>query len=188
MAIFEATAKHHRVGVGLALFAGLRAGEILGLRWRDVELERGRLIVRESVSHGIRTTPKSGHEREVPLTKEMLALLQSEHQRLNPKAEDAVVLTRGDRVAHGPSIRKAFKRAVRKVGLDPQHWRLHDCRHFFVTELFRLGVGGPTVQRLAGHSNLATTQIYAHVAGVDLEAAIERLGGGHHVVTPRKAG
>jgi site-specific recombinase XerD len=125
------------------------------------------------------------------LTKEMLAILRAERERLHPKPEDAVVRTRGDHEAHGPCIRKAFKRAAKRAGLDPKRWRLHDCRHFFVTELFRLGVGGPTVQRLAGHANLSTTQIYAHVAGVDLEAAIERLegglGAGNHLVTPRKA-
>jgi site-specific recombinase XerD len=68
----------------------------------------------------------------------------------------------------------AFRRTCARAGLEG--WRLHDLRHFFVTELFRRGAPAHAVQALAGHVDLATTQRYAHVARPDLEAAIARLG------------
>ena len=48
-------------------------------------------------------------------------------------------------------------------------------RHFYVTSLFRARVPAPTVQRLAGHEHLATTQRYAHLAGIDLTSAVDDL-------------
>lgn len=72
-------------------------------------------------------------------------------------------------------LRQAFTRARKRAGVEP--FRLHDLRHYFATALFRRGVAAPTVQALAGHAHLTTTQRYAHVARVDLRAAIERLAG-----------
>lgn len=59
----------------LAVDAGLRAGEVRGVRWMDVDLARGTLCVRETVYFGQRDTPKSGHEREIPLTPRLKAEL-----------------------------------------------------------------------------------------------------------------
>jgi integrase len=72
-------------------------------------------------------------------------------------------------------LRQAFVRACRRAEL--KGWRFHDLRHFFVTQLFRGGTPAATVQALAGHAHLTTTERYAHVARVDLRAAIERLAG-----------
>jgi integrase/recombinase XerD len=71
------------------------------------------------------------------------------------------------------SLGKAFERATRRAGLTG--WSLHSLRHYFVTSLFRAGVSAPTVQSLAGHGDLKTTQRYSHVAAVDLRNAIEKL-------------
>jgi len=51
----------------VALRTGMRQGEILALRWEDVDLVKGQLSVRRSVTRGIVTTPKSGRSREIPL-------------------------------------------------------------------------------------------------------------------------
>lgn len=58
----------HRFAFLLAAHAGLRAGEVRGLRWCDVDLKLAHLVVRQSISFRVATTPKSGHERIVPLT------------------------------------------------------------------------------------------------------------------------
>ena len=57
----------------LALKTGLRQGELLALRWEDVDLVAGRLRRSTSVARGIMGTPKSGQEREIPLDDEALA-------------------------------------------------------------------------------------------------------------------
>jgi integrase len=161
----------HRVAFMLAAYAGLRAGEVRALRWRDVDLDGGRIIVRESMCHGVTSSPKSGHERVVPLTPELRDVLASVRTRKRD-AFVAQTVKGGSWSEFG--LLNAFRRACGRAGLEG--WRLHDLRHFFVTELFRRGAPAHAVQALAGHADLATTQRYAHVARPDLEAAIARLG------------
>jgi integrase len=166
-ALLAVSCSAHRVAFLLAAYAGLRAGEIRGLRWRDVDLKGGQLVVRQTICRGKVSTPKSGHERVVPLADELAIALS----RVTSRPLDGRVST----TARGKpwsefSLGNAFRRACKRAGLSG--WRPHDLRHFFVTELFRLGAAAPAVQVLAGHSELETTQRYAHVAAVDLRKAI----------------
>lgn len=125
----------------------VRAGEIRGLRWADVDLERGALVVRRSVCRGVEGSPKSGHQRIVPLHSELVTALGGS----------------GSGPVSGPE----------PGGFDG--FRFHDLRHAFVSGLFRGGTPAPVVQRLAGHEHLITTQRYAHVAKHELVDAIARL-------------
>ncbi|MCC7541319.1 MAG: site-specific integrase [Deltaproteobacteria bacterium] len=163
----------HRIPFLLAAYAGLRAGEIRGLRWRDVDMASLRLVVRQSICRGEVAPPKSGHERIVPLVGELRDSLEA----VQRGGRDDLVTKGND---GGPwsefALTAAFKRTCRHAGLDG--WSLHDLRHFFVTELFRNSAPAPAVQALAGHAQLSTTQRYAHLAAVDLEAAMRRLGSG----------
>lgn len=161
----------------LLAFAGLRGGELRGLRGRDVNVVEGYLVVRQNICRGVVGTPKSGHERKVPLAD----VLRAELERPPHFGRDGFVsLTSTDRPWTETALDNAFRRAAKRAGLAG--WRLHDLRHFFVTALFRGGTPAPTVQALAGHADLSTTQRYAHVAEVDLRDAIRRLGG-NSVVT-----
>ncbi len=159
----------------LAAYAGLRAGEVRGLRQRDVNLETGMLVVRRSICAGEASAPKSGHQRLVP----MVAELREALSKSNRKLDDAV--TRGPRAPWSDtSLTKAFKLAAKRAGLEG--WRLHDLRHFFVTSCFRAGLPAPLVQRLAGHEHLITTQRYAHLVELDIAGVatrLERLGWGN---------
>ncbi len=84
---------------------------------------------------GVTSTPKSGHEREIPLADPLYAPLQGrEKGELGPL--------------------QAFQRAQERAG--GSGFRFHDLRHFFVTQLFRGGSPAPAVQALAGHADLAT--------------------------------
>ena len=70
------------------LRTGLRFGELIGLRWQDVDLVAGRIMVRQNIVRGIVSTPKSGHAREAPLGDEMLKALKSQrHLRGKPVAK-----------------------------------------------------------------------------------------------------
>jgi len=74
-----------------------------------------------------------------------------------------------------PGLNQAFKRARKRAGLSG--WTFRDLRHFFVTELFRRGASARAIQMLAGHADLATTQLCADLDANDLRSAIERIDG-----------
>ncbi len=168
--ILAVTVPPHRLALELAAYAGLRAGEVRGLRWKDVDLERELLVVRRSRCRGIEAPPKSGHERVIPLHAKLAEALK----RIDVRPANAYVTgPKAGQPWGDHALYHAFKSACRKLELTG--FRFHDLRHAFVTELFRGGTPAPVVQRLAGHEHLATTQRYAHAQLPDLTAAVARL-------------
>jgi integrase len=179
-AILVVSSESARRAFALAAFAGLRAGEVRGLTWGDVDLREKVLVVRRAISRGIAAAPKSGHERQVPLARRLLELLKT----AAPKQRTAVAIvapTKAGKVWGEWGLRLAFMRAQKRAKLSG--FRFHDLRHFFVTELFRNGAPAPAVQMLAGHADLTTTQRYAHMVTNDLRATIACLDRGNGVET-----
>lgn len=170
--ILDASPSAWRLAFGIAAYAGLRAGEVRALRWIDVDRDATLLVVRDSQSKGETSTPKSGHEREVPIAEPLLVVIEA----VGPKAGRELVATTGRGAPWGESgLLQAFRRAQGKAGIEG--FRFHDLRHFFVTELFRRGGSAPAVQLLAGHLHLTTTQRYAHLVRSDLRATIGLFAG-----------
>ena len=149
----------------LAAMTGLRKGELLNLTWNDVDLKRGILIVRSSVSY--RT--KAGKIRSVPLN-------ATAHQLLESITRTSDLIFPGDR--GGPYnhdfLSRRFKRAVLKCGLD-KRLHFHSLRHTFASLLVQDGVPLYNVQRLLGHSSARVTEIYAHLGHAELSGSVERL-------------
>lgn len=170
-AVLAVAEAHARVAFGLAAYAGLRAGEVIGLRWVNVNLETGLLFVREAIAHGIVVTPKSGHQRAIPIAPPLQAILKEAKKRSS--SEYVAPSRRGKPWTHG-GLRHAFDRALERARLP--HARLHDLRHFFITQCFAGGAGGPTVQKLAGHCNLSVTQRYAHTTEALMREAVQVFG------------
>ncbi len=172
--VLEATTQAARLALLLASEAGLRAGEIRGLRWLDVDLAEGTLCVRQTVYRGKVDTPKSGHEREVPLSPRLADALRHEKTWARPEPGDHVSLSSRGTVWGESSLYHAMRSALDKAGLPPG--RVHDLRHYFVTRCFRAGGDAPTVQALAGHSHLSVTQRYAHTGADAKRELVRRLG------------
>jgi integrase len=167
--ILGASSPGARLAFGLAAYAGLRASEVRGLRWPDVDLRAGVITVRRGVCHGIESTPKSGHGRVIPIAAPLRdALERASKSRKSPW--DEVAVTRNGKRWGQNGLTQAFERAQERAGLSG--WSFHKLRHFFVTELCRRGAPTHVVQRLAGHADLTTTQRYAHVVAGDAEKAI----------------
>ena len=162
---------HERLAIMLGAYAGLRAGELRGLRWCDVDLDDGHLVVRRNLCRGVVSTPKSGHERMVPIVPALRAELEAQKRG---RLEDPV--SRGVRGTLWPEygLLKAFRSACKRAGVPS--YRFHDLRHAFVTGVFRAGGSAPVVQALAGHLHLTTTQRYAHADRSDLAAAMAAFG------------
>lgn len=175
-AILAVSSASQKTAFSLAAYAGLRAGEVRALRGVDVDLDAGILVVRFSKSKGETSTPKSGHERMIPLAAPLKALLAS-----TKKTSKLVALTEKGEQWGEWGLLQAFKRALKKAGLEG--WTFHLLRHYFVSALFRGGASAPAVQLLAGHADLTTTQRYAHTAQRDLRATIALLDRGNQMVT-----
>lgn len=169
-----------RLAFSLAAYAGLRGGEIRGLTWNDVDLDARTLVVRRAICRGVSAAPKSGHERRVPLAKQLVALLEEVPKEKRRSSAAAAPTTTG-KIWSEAGLHQAFHRAARRAKVVG--FRAHDLRHYFVTELFRRGASAPAVQALAGHQDLSTTQRYAHMAQNDLRATIARLERGNALET-----
>ena len=148
--------------VDFALHTGARKGEQFSLTWEDVDLERREVTFRKT---------KTGGDRTVPMSKTCYQLLKT---MLDKKAEgnDFVFQsTRYDAQIKDP--KKAFETAVFKADIPDFHW--HDLRHSFASRLVMRNVDLYAVSKLMGHSSIAVTQRYAHLAPKHLVSAIEML-------------
>lgn len=151
---------HGRAMVLTAAFAGLRLGELLALRWGDVQGDR--LHVRRSFN-GREKAPKNGKGRTTPIVLELRRALDE----LGHESDDGCVFTaEGSRPA-GDRFRQAFYTALDAVGLGhlrngDRPIRVHDLRHTFAS--LAIGGGAPitAVQAWCGHSSLAITSRYSH--------------------------
>jgi integrase len=154
--------------ITVALRTGLRLGEPLALRWSDVDLEGGRVIVRRAVSRGIVGTPKNGRTREVPLSEEAASALRvhSRHGPLVFCASDGSMRTKG-------ATKRPLWQACRNAGLRRIGW--HVARHSFASHLVMRGVPIRTVQELLGHSTIEMTTRYAHLSPDARRDAVKRL-------------
>jgi integrase len=158
-AVVAAAEPHVRIAIALAAYAGLRAGEVRGLRWCDINLDSNMVIVRQAITHGQVVAPKSGHERGIPIAPALKEALV-EASKKGHKPTDPVAPSRKGTPWTESGLRGAFKRALERAQVSAT--RLHGLRHFFITECFKGGASAPTVQQLAGHLHLSVTQRYAH--------------------------
>lgn len=141
----------------LAGEAGLRRGEILALRWSDLIFERNAIEVKTSVWNGRRGPPKGGKARRVPMTprvKEALLAL--------PRERDGVLVRENGEPATKALVMHLLNAAQRRAKF-PITYGPHVLRHTYCTGLLLAGVDLRTVQKLAGHADLATTAKYLHV-------------------------
>jgi integrase len=139
---------------------GLRMGELLALRWRDVDFPAQTLRVSASYTNGKLGTPKSGLGRAVPLVDEVaqaLARLGTRKRWAGP--DDLVFAGQRGEYLDDSALRRRFKRARDAAGLRPL--RFHDLRHTFGSVAIRT-VDPRELQEWMGHSDFSTTQIYMH--------------------------
>jgi integrase len=160
----------------VAAQCGLRQGELLALRWRDVDWSAGVLRVRRNYTRGTWGTPKSRRSsRAVPMTSRVMGELDRVFKRSQFTADDDLVFAhpRIGSVLDASKLRKRFAKAVKRAGLRPV--RFHDLRHTFGTQAAAAGVPLRTLQEWMGHRDYKTTSIYADYAPrADEQAMIER--------------
>ncbi|WP_432013761.1 site-specific integrase [Streptomyces cucumeris] len=159
----------------LAVALGLRRGEILGLHWRDVDLDRRTLTVRTQLQRGgnelYEDITKNRRARTIPIPLMCVAPLR--WQRLRQATQrtaagkdwqdsDYVFTTRSGRPIEPRNLNRSFERIAESAGLP--RVRLHDTRHGCASLLFAAGVAPRVVMEILGHSQIAVTMnVYTHV-------------------------
>ena len=166
----------YHVPIHLALYAGLRRGEILGLRWQDVDMDANTLSIHQTLMHVrgqgyVWGEPKSeGSRRTIAVSPATILLLRSHRERM--KAEHAArgitaVLEQVCALPDGRLMKPdALSRACRRIACqcDIQGMRLHDLRHTHASLLLSEGTPIHIVQARLGHQSITTTvDIYGHV-------------------------
>jgi integrase len=163
MALVRAAASEQDAAIYLtAAFTGLRRGELLALRWRDVDFTGELLRVRASYTEGQLTTPKSGKVRSVPLARDVARALAALSQRPHSTADDDLVFVgEWGGFVDGSALRRRYDSALKRAGLRPQ--RFHDLRHTFGTRMIAK-TDIRRVQEWMGHADVQTTMKYLHYA------------------------
>jgi integrase len=156
-----------------AAMTGLRQGELVALRWRDVDWPAARVRVRQNYVLAEFGTPKSRRStRSVPMADQVGAELDRLYVAAGDPDEDALVFV--DPFTAGPldkaAILRRYRRALKAAKL-PETQRFHDLRHTFGTRMAAAGVPMRTLQEWMGHRDIATTQRYADYAPSAHEAA-----------------
>lgn len=156
--------------VTLALTTALRRGELLALRWRDVELLEGRLTVREAYVRGAFQTPKSkASRRTIELGPRALQVLQEQWAATSYKGDDELVFghpLKGSPLDPSKLGREYLRPALQRAKITKPFRVWHDLRHTALTHEAAAGNPGVYVQLKAGHSSSAITERYVHAAQV----------------------
>lgn len=167
----------------LAAHTGMRRGEVLGVRWRDLDLDAGRVSVRQAlVSVGyemsISDVKTGSSRRTIDIDDDVVQVLRDwrkhrteERDGADPAADDLVFVKADGASMHPDIFSQLFDRIVAK--LDVPVISLHDLRHTHATLLLKAGVHVKVVSERLGHSNIAfTMNTYQHVLpGMQAEAA-----------------
>ena len=155
-----------------AAFTGLRRGELIALRWRDVDFECAAIRVGASYANGNLATPKSGRGRVVPMVPEIAEALRKLAQREHATGEDDLVFPGAfGTYVDGSALRRRYAAAQKRAGL--RQIRFHDLRHTFGTLAVRGAESIVELQAWMGHAEVRTTMRYTHYR--EQQDAAERL-------------
>ncbi len=142
----------------VALKTGLRVGELLALKWQDIDLVAGHLIVRRTLWRDQEGPPKGGRNRKVPLSEEALLTLKAHRHLQGPYVFcDAA----GIRLTHS-MVKEVVPSTCRRAGLG-KRVTTHGLRHSFASHLVMRGASLKAVQELLGHESIEMTLRYSHL-------------------------
>ena len=152
---------HLEVMVIVALKTGLRRNELFSLEWQDIEPDYSAINVRAS-------TTKTKRARIIPLAKPAREALEKWRSQTN--SNHLVFSNNGKKF---DNVNSAWKNLLNDAKI--QNFRWHDMRHDFASQLVIRNVSIEKVSKLLGHTDIKTTQRYAHLSNASLEAAVQHL-------------
>lgn len=175
------------------LGTGLRIGELLGLKWEDIDVIENRVNVIHNLQyekdengriiHVLQTTKNENSIRSVPIPEELVKKLKihkiKQYEiklKLGEKYNDEgfVFVNNLGNLYHRTSFRDYLNKALKDLNIN--HIKVHGLRHSYATRLFEANVPPKTIQILLGHADITTTlNIYTHVDEKQKELAVEKL-------------
>ena len=151
-----------------AMNSGMRKGEILSLRWENVDLKHGFILLDRT---------KNGERREIPINRTLCGKLwktYSKGAKTRPRRLDVPWVFYDPRhLKPYQDIKRSFYTALKKAGI--RDFVFHDLRHTFASHLVMAGVDLTTVKELLGHKTLTMTLRYAHLAPSHKVKAVDLL-------------
>lgn len=156
----------------VTLNTGMRLGEVLGLMWDKIDFVTGQIVVSRSLGRsGLKHTTKTHKARFLPMNPVVKAILQ---KRFKERLNDQFVFTdkNGDHLDYNHVTERHFMVAQREAGFT-KIIRFHDLRHTFASQFMMKGGNLYTLQKLLGHSDIQTTEIYAHLDAKYLKEEIK---------------
>src|SRR6266480_1934991 len=157
--IASCIAPHIRALVTIALHSGMRSGEILNLRWHDLDFAAGFILVRDS---------KNGESRQVPTDATLSALFRAYPHR--PSTDLVFSSSSG---GHIVDVRTGFLNSGKRAGITDLHF--HDLRHTFASQFVMAGGDFYILKEILGHKSITMTQRYAHLSPTYKIKAIDRM-------------
>ncbi|MBI2651308.1 tyrosine-type recombinase/integrase [Candidatus Woesearchaeota archaeon] len=145
----------HRLVLMFLYYSGIRANELVNLKWDDIDFQRGTMHLK---------TAKGGKERIVFFHEKLKSFIEY----FNLKKEEYVFLSNFGKKYDKRTVQNIVKNAAKKSGISKKVTP-HILRHSFATHLLESGADIRHIQKLLGHKNLQTTQIYTHVANKDIK-------------------
>ena len=159
LAIFEAIPYiKHKAMVATSYGAGLRISEVCALRKSDIDSQRMQIRVHQG---------KGKKDRFALLSPLVLELLREYYRKVRPKGDWLFPGQNPKRHLTTNAIHKAFKKALKKVGIRKKA-SMHSLRHSFATHLLENGTDIRFVQALLGHASIRSTTRYTHVSNAAL--------------------
>lgn len=168
----------------VAVFCGVRSGELLALQWRDIDWKRSQVCVHRSVWQGQVSAPKSARSiRRIDLGPQLLAALRAA-KRPQSRPDDLLFTNRqGTFINPRNLVQRHFEPTLKRAGLP--RIRFHDLRHTFATLLIAGGAHPKLIQDQLGHASIQTTlDRYGHLLpglgenqGERLEALVDEDSG-----------
>jgi integrase len=167
---------NYKLLLKVAVFTGMREGEILGAQWDDIDWKSKQLHVRRSWKEGAFHAPKTATSiRRVDLPDFLVSELRE--WRLGcPKGPDDLIFPNleGRPLSHANLLQRGFYPALRRAGL--RRIRFHDLRHTFASLLIASGEDVVRVSRLLGHASPnITLNVYSHMLPKEHYGSAERL-------------
>lgn len=172
--ILEYLEKHFtfkNLGIYICLTTGMRIGEVCGLRWSDIDCDKGIIQVRRTVqriyvitenerhTEILIDTPKTKNSiRDIPMTRELLRIMKPMRKVVSEKF---YVITNEDKPTEPRTYRNYYKRLMRRLQI--KDLKFHGLRHSFATRCIESKCDYKTVSVILGHSNISTTlNLYVH--------------------------